>query len=417
MATWGFLTEQDCRYLASQRNIDSSVEVNPADNETAGQQTASWQQLAKHAGSLSYEHGGGKLPRHHVWRTYRLMFRGEVLAATAIQHSKWHNCLNVDGFITAGTGDDEHRVWTRAAVLFLLSDAFKSGGTMQLRFMPSVNRGSVPDAMVELARSYGIEFANANQGIVSPHESIQLYLELSEFSPQAKQRIEQLNDSGLLSIPRACYLLHHQIWSRDELEQLLISGPYPDLILGKRVEPLFRHLDHYARQHMRHAIMGGMLGRVLRYREQSDQGNRVRCEEGDQWHWDSTYDATMNAVIFQSMESIPLMPPSWAVDNEWPEMKPNTRLVAILRAASASKLVLQLSDDLQVAAKRKIDAADETLAIVVPFDYWTLASSVREEIQRRLKSANIYLAVCPDSISGLDAEVRKRLSQSAAVRA
>lgn len=131
----------------------------------------SFSTLEKHikefAAAHKYSHAdGGKLPSNHEWRPYRFCIQDVLFGATVVKHHREGNCLQVDVFLTANIPEYEHLAGSRALTAFLLSEAYKCGGSMELRFTNNVEGGQIPEELCELAQEYGINFAQKNR--ISP---------------------------------------------------------------------------------------------------------------------------------------------------------------------------------------------------------------------------------------------------------
>lgn len=220
--------------------------------------------LLRHIDRFGYDRApGAKLPRATVWRPYRFAVQDVVFAATAIRHSQELKCTEVDVFLTDDfiEGYEEYAA-TKALALLLLSEAFRCGIPLALRFTDNVAGGRVPRALIQLAERQGIRIPNPQAGWLRPAEGSQLYAALTGFPQPLRRRIQELTDNGLLSIERACYMIHHGVWTVPEVEGLIRGSPYLDLILNGNPQPEQRHVYHHVQIHTRAAILGGYLDRA-----------------------------------------------------------------------------------------------------------------------------------------------------------
>ncbi|MCB9492263.1 MAG: hypothetical protein H6674_09400, partial [Dehalococcoidia bacterium] len=232
--------------------------------------------------STRYEHGTDeKVPRHMVWRPYRLDHRGRLLAATVFRCSEAFNLCEVDAFLTDDPPDIALGAAVRATVLLLLADATKNGATLAIQFRRHCHRGRVPDALIEEARRAGVELSSVDRGMISPEESRALFLAFTDISEAARDVCRDLARRGFASIERICYLVHHGVWSARAAESVLLNAPYPELALGLGPEPEQGHLYTVALDHARNAILGEALQRTLNHVDSGHADQRVELTPGE----------------------------------------------------------------------------------------------------------------------------------------
>jgi hypothetical protein len=201
-------------------------------------QMESW---VRHVDAFGYTRKqGDKMPRANEWRPYRFAVQDVIFALTSIRHAKAHNCIEVDVFLAFDpkyrtpeddppgeipNGQDiypyEPLAAAKALTLMLLSEAFRCGCPLKLKFTNNVertederqaqtgrneNHGRVPYAILLLAHMYGIEGVDAESGVLDAAQGGVLFRRLTGFPPELDRRIEELAKQRLLTIERACYL-------------------------------------------------------------------------------------------------------------------------------------------------------------------------------------------------------------------
>lgn len=444
-------------------------------------QMAAWMQLVDDFGYTRTQ--GDKMPRANAWRPYRFAVQDVIFALAAIRHAKEANAIEIDVFLAldpkyAGDVPPGHDRYpyeplsaARALTLMVLSEAFRCGVPLLLRFTNNVertdderrhqesmrqNKGRVPASIMQLAALHGISGIDAESGEVCPGESRQLYVALAGFPDSLRSGILQLAQQGLLSLERACYLVQHGVWTVPELEGLIRGCPYPDLVLNGEVQPEQRHLYHHAQLHARTALLGGVLDRALLGRDapmdqapETSQPQSVKgraegasCDadkvagqpvkpgkdvEDDDRDVNIGFDADLIARKYKVAEAEPepLCIPQWRPmalregDPAWINGVPReSTLIALLRARDEAGLVQYLDSDLERAAACS-QSAKGPVAVVVPEDFNDLPVEVQREffnkaaqLSNQTGNHGVWLLICPESVRTLDDYAREKLSRS-----
>jgi len=366
-----------------------------------------------------YDHAkGGKLPRNYDWRPYRFCVQDVMLGATVVKHARDDNCLIVDVFLTADIPEYEMGSGTRALTVFLLSEAFKCGGTMEIRFTRKVEGGRVPAALQQVALEAGMQLAHENK--IMPAESRQLYLALTGFSPTLRQQIEVLDHVGMLSVERACYAVHHGVWTRPEVESIILGSRYPDSILGGKAQPEQRHLFLQDLLYARAAVLGSFLDRKLAKRDAPPEVNRVVELEDTERSIEITFEPKVYAKRYRcDQDPLPL---PWLADDgpQLAPINPGDWLIALIRSRDVADLRRRFDRDLtmaqRVAATRSPDGAPHTVVVLVPHDFDELPFQKRQGWLSAAREAGIGILVCPETVASLDVDVAKRLARSRILR-
>jgi hypothetical protein len=335
----------------------------------------------------------------------------------------------------------------------LLSEAFRCGAAMMLRFTSNVERtqierdagfkvGRVPFAILQLARDLGTPLPDADSGVLKPKEAIPLYAKLTGFPDALDERVRTLVADRLLTMERACYLVQHGVWTVPELEGLIRGCPYPDLVLAGELQPEDRHLYNFAQIHARTALLGGVLDRALLFRDPSDtsghvpeakpvkgraEGAKVTSEhppgkdtEDDDRDVSISFEPTILArryrVGLRETENLPL--PDWRpfsqreVEKPWKDgVSENRDLIAALRPRDLSGLLQYLKDDIATVAAYCENSSMQA-AVVVPLDFDDLQAGTQVSLIKQATAAGVWLLVCPESTRTLDGYAREKLSRS-----
>jgi hypothetical protein len=413
---------------------------------------------------------GDKMPRATIWRPYRFAVQDVLFANTVIRHAKEHNCIEVDVFLTAEPryetlsevpdGHDlcpyEPLAAAKALTLMLLSEAFRCGCPLRLRFTRNVertederkvqeerheDRGRVPFAILQLAQIYGIEGVDAESGVLEAGQGGMLFRRLTGFPPELDTRIEELAGQGLLTMERSCYLVQHGVWSVPELEGLIRGCPYPDLLLDGEVQPEQRHLYHHVQVHTRNALLGGVLDRALSARdhstdnssggESSNPGSEAGKDvEDDDRQLVIAYDPDLIARRYRlsPSENDPMPVPRWVPFTRRPttgdecdqptgwdsptEIPRDADFVALLRARDEAGLLHHLADDIVAAEKLLQREPGAVVAVVVPLDFNDLKPEPQAALLRKASEARVILLVCPETTRTLDGYACDKLNRS-----
>jgi len=204
-----------------------------------------------------------KLPKNYDWRPYRWCSRDIVFSLLVVKHNRQGNYLEVDVCLVTNPPQYIEHSGARVALGFLLSEAYKCGGSMEIVFTKNVEEGKVPKYICDLALDYGISLKHVAEGHITPFEARQLYLELVGFSSETKARIMKLSIDGELTPERACFVVLGGVWTVAEAEMIIQSCDHPERILTSMSRPEDRHLYLNDLLIARSVILGGALDRKL----------------------------------------------------------------------------------------------------------------------------------------------------------
>ncbi|MBU1181112.1 MAG: SMI1/KNR4 family protein [Proteobacteria bacterium] len=362
----------------------------------------------------SYDHAkGGKLPRNTDWRPYRYCIQDVVFGVTVVRHDQEGNFLQIDVFLTADVPEYGPLAGARALTAFLLSEAYKCGGTMELRFTKNVEGGQIPAELQGLARQYGIQLGQKIKGRIEPAEAKALYAAMTGFSQELQNHIQLLEKVGKLQMARACYVVHHGVWSKEQLEMIVLGSENPESILGGQAKPEQRHLYHHDLLHARAALMAGMFERIMLQRErQSDDGVDFDMED-DFRKVEISFDGQLYTKYYHCSEPIEL---AWLYGIDIKQSIPENILFQVLvRARDQADLRFHITADIQTAAKMKADK-NAPAFLLVPRDFIDMPKDWISQIQSKAAQAGIGILVCPESANTLDVDANQRLATSRVLR-
>lgn len=372
------------------------------------------QRVREYDKDFGYDHAkGGKLPRNHDWRPYRFCIQDVVFALTVVRHLREANCLQVDVFLTAEIPEYDPLAGATSLASFLLSEAFKCGGTMEIRFTDNVEDGQVPEELRQLADRYNLQLGHMDRKGISPTEAKALYAALTDFSPALQAKIMELEERGKVKMARACYVVHHGVWSKQEVEVIVLGSGHPDSILGGQAQPHQRHLYHHDLLHARAALLAGMLDRMLARRERvSEEGTEYDMED-DVRPLAISFDGAAYARHYTSDEELQL--PWLYPDGQARHIPAGMTFNVLVRARDAADMRLHLAPDIKEAESYRDQTGRPTL-ILLPNDFMALPDGSRQQIYQQAQNCQIGLLVCPDPVLAFDADAAQRLARSRVLR-
>lgn len=393
----------------------------PEDNQSPEDDeiTQAWSVFEKHILKYhkdhQYDHAtGGKLPRNHEWRPYRYCIQDVLFGVVVVQHLREANCLNVDVFLTAEIPEYGPLAGAKALASFLLSEAYKCGGTMEIRFTNEVENGKVPQELQLLAEQYDVVFEQDKLGRISPAEAKALYAAVTDFSPPLQEKINQLEKAGRVKMARACYVVNHGVWTKEQVEMIVLGSEFPDSVLGGMSQP-----DQWVRYqhdllHARAALLTGMFERLLEQRIQEQDGIDFDLED-DRRHLEVTFDGEQYTKRYLSQDPMPL-PSGWlhGVDGER-EIPERTPFHVLIRARDVADLHWHLSRDIQQAINLH-QQTGEPAFILLPNDFYSLTQDIKDKAVVLAQSGQVGLLICPDSVLAFDAEAAQKLARSRVLR-
>ena len=374
------------------------------------------ERLDWHMANLSYRYNhkeGGQLPRSHVWRPYRFCVQDVILGITVVRHDRKYNRLVVDVFLTAMIPEYEPDSGCRSLSLILLSDAYKSGGTMEIKFTGHVEGGRVPAEICRLAKDLGVGLSHIHEGGLSPAEAKRLYLALSGFPPHVAEKVLSMEDEGGISAASVCYAMHHGVWTMHEIEMILFCSRFPDTLLTGYFPAEAWHLYSHDLLIGRNAVLGSFLDRRISQREHSldvnpGTENRSVVElEDDERNVSIEFDNEFCAKKYTlAVDEDAVDIPWWYQPRKRQLLEPGQTLWVLLRARDIFDLEAAFEKDLSDAVQVK-QQTGEQVCVFVPGDIVRL-SDMLKKFHGIATENGIGIILCPEFIIQLDSEVQKR---------
>ncbi len=363
---------------------------------------------------FEYDHSaGGKLPRNTDWRPYRYCIQDVVFGTTVVRHHQEGNCLEVDVFLTADIPEYGPLAGARALTAFILSEAYKCGGTMELRFTNNVEGGQIPNEIRELALQYGVHFKQKTGRVIEPSDSKALYVAMTGLSRELENHIKRLEVNEKLKLARACYVIHHGIWTREQVEMIVLGSDDPDDVLSGDVSAEHQHLYYNNLLHARAAVMTGIFERIIVQRQrQTDDGIEFDMED-DFRQLEISFDGDIFMKKYISSEDIEL---NWLLGTRKKQgVQANMPFHVLIRARNAADLYLHLQEDLNAA--KIIQKTNKTsIFLLIPSDFHELPITWVDKMIKKFQEAKVGILVCPENTGNLDADAGQRLDKSRILR-
>jgi hypothetical protein len=371
---------------------------------------------------FNYDHAsGGKLPRNHIWRPYRFCVQDVLLGATVVRHVKGDNFLEVDVFLTEVVPPYEPDSGVRGLVLFLLCEAYKCGGTMEIRFTENVEGGRVPEKIQELAKRLKVPIPEKSLTArrLTPRDARALFAALTPFSPAAFARISELE----LSIERACYEVQKGIWSLSEAETILQSAANPDRLFSGGAPSEQRLLYTQDILYGRSALLGGYLDRALSYPQRDLIDSNLEVEDDERplkIQWVPTAHAKTYQCSPAPSESNDHLQLPWSAEGSRvsTQFSFDQQFAIIVRGRDSVELCQSLKQDFQLAYEFGQNFK-MPIFILFPYDFYdtdVLEENLRMEVIEAANRSGIGLLICPETTLSLDAQVQQRFNLSRIIR-
>lgn len=210
----------------------------------------------------TYDHArGGKLPRAHQPRIVRSCVHDMVVGIAELRQDEASNLTAIGLFECTDHPLYQPGHGVRSLTSLVLADAYKSGGSMALRFERVGGlRGKVlPTEVTALAGALGVELSAADRGRISHDEGVEFFAAISGLSAQAIRRVKDVGKQQRLSIEALSFLILSNCWTAAETEWILHNAPRPAAVLFGEDGPENWLLKTEASAFGRAAILATML--------------------------------------------------------------------------------------------------------------------------------------------------------------
>jgi hypothetical protein len=333
-------------------------------------------------------------PRGHVVRPVQLACQNVIVGLAAFAQDMSFDGLRVDAWQTCEVPHVATHEGNRAMAALMLCDAFRNGGTMEIRFHRHPER-AVPASLSRYARTWDIDLGTRDPKSISPAEARELFLAVTPMPGDLRRRVLDAATAGVCSPERLCFTLLAQVWREPELDFMLACSERTATILEGGSEPEHRGVRHAEAEVCRSAEMTGMLFRRLSWMDHAaadDQAIRTVEDVRHPVRWEMIpavgavrfVDAKAGAVPWRSADRDPLA---------------EDQALTVLPRSGVTE------EDLD--SIEALSELSDMVAVLVPQDGdASLAEGHSIEVLR-----------CPDGLSALDRAVERRLQSSRLGRA
>lgn len=352
-----------------------------------------------------------KLPKNYDYRPYRWCSRDIVFALIVVRHNRQGNFLESDVCLIANPPQYINSSGARVALGFLLSEAFKCGGSMEIVFTNNVEGGRVPAYICDLAVEMGVKLTHVFEGHISPFEAKQLYLELAGFSKPVKDKIMSLAVEKKISPERACFVVMGGVWTLPEAESIILSAEEPERILASLSCPSDRQIYLGDLTLARMAVLGGILDRKMLKPELRENGEIVESEDEE-----NIVEIGFEPEYFVKTYQAPVvLELPWT--NEKLKIIAGEKLYILVRVYTDSEMVRGVNGDVLCLEKlkRKNDRKGKYF-LLLPRDFCDLDEGEQQKICKVLNDAGAGLMIAPETVASIDKEAIGRLTTGKVLR-
>lgn len=192
-----------------------------------------------------YDHSNSsKIPfKARDWRVYRCCVHDLVVGLAGIRYNEEFNGIEVDAFLTTDHPDYEAGHGVKALMTLILSDAYKNGTGMELRFTkydPKSDKrvtDRIPKSLLNCIESLGLKLQHQNEARITHYESINIFSSLLGIQNEVKKRVSELEKINEVTLQGICFLINTRIWTTEQVNWLILNMPRPKGIIFGRDNP------------------------------------------------------------------------------------------------------------------------------------------------------------------------------------
>jgi hypothetical protein len=355
-----------------------------------------------------YEHNEseGKVPfKARDWRVHRCCVHDLVVGLTAFKYSEAFNGIEVDVFATTDHPDYEEGHGTKALMALILSDAYRNGTSMEVRFtkFDSQERrrvaDNIPKSVLTTLNSFGIKLQKQTGGIITHEESISIFSSLLGIQEDAKTKIKKLELVQEATLQGVCFLINSRVWTIEQINWLIINAERVKAIIFGRDNPENR--INYSES----LSLGRSVTALTKLKEIMEISSNEEVNE---------VEAIINGELFQ-LTSFKSCSIDWLPDNEYYDIEEGETItvlsrprekwinfkdqiiedIATIRKEVGRKIILYSSEVSQYENLNAMQAAIKNTAdltqleiLIVPLN----SEELNEEVITKMKKARTYRA-------------------------
>ena len=338
------------------------------------------------------------------WRVMRSSVHDQIVGLTAFKHDEEFNGLEVDAFISTDHPDYEPGHGVRALMILLLSDAYKNGATMEIRFTrhdPKKGErvpGRIPNQLNALLRENKIRLSRYEQGIITHNEAVNLYATILGITNELKERIKKYEAEGRLSLQGVCYILSSRLWTIEEASWILFNCPRPEGVLFGRDVPEDRM------KYLESLSYGRAALAVTKFRNKLE--NNISENEGDSF---VEIDGPLWKIVPKQPSEI-----DWSISSETIQIKKGDKIIVLSRPRRFMPSENQLiTEDVNTLISNTKDDSRKFLLYSSDF---SKVSNFKEIADRIKHKTDIEILLLPFNSKELDEKVNEKMLKARVVR-
>jgi hypothetical protein len=204
-----------------------------------------------------------RLPRSHVRRPVQLACQNVIIGLACVEQDSRIDSIRVRDYVTCEVPHLATHEANRALTALLLCDAFRNGGTMEVRFGASGRDQPIPPPLRRFGRTLGLDLGHVDKCAITPDEARSLFLAVTPMPETLAGRCSTLLDRGLIAPERLCYTLMSGTWMNIELDYVLGTSSRSASILSGGGDSAHRRERLVESETCRAAIMVGTLYKRL----------------------------------------------------------------------------------------------------------------------------------------------------------
>jgi hypothetical protein len=338
------------------------------------------------------------------WRVMRSSVHDQIVGLTAFRHNEKFNGLEVNVFISTDHPDYEPGHGVRALMMLLLSDAYKNGATMEIRFTRhDPKKGErvpdrIPKHLMTLLGENKIRLSRYEEGIITHNESVNLYASILGITNELKERIKKYEAEERLSLQGVCYIISSRLWTIEEATWILFNCPRPEGVLFGRDVPEDRM------KYLESLSYGRAALAVTKFRNKLE--NNISENEGDSL---LEVDGPLWKIVPKQPSEI-----DWSISSETVGIIPEEKITVLSRSSRVMPNENQLiTEDVNTLISNTKD--DSRKFILYSSDFSKVSNF--KEIADRIKSkTDIEILLLPFNSKELDEEVNEKMSKARVLR-
>jgi hypothetical protein len=345
-----------------------------------------------------------KRPRDFIVRPVRIACQNVIVALAAFSHDSAFDGLGVVAWQTCEVPHVATNEANRALTALMLCDAFKSGGTMEVRFdrparatgidrkIPGHPEGRVPAALRRFARTVGVEGLPDDATSISPPVARQLFRAVTPMPDDLRHRVDDATEYESIPPERLYFALMTGTWHPVELDFMLATSARTLSIVSGGA-PWTERADRQAESEIcRSALMASMFySRVNNRDSAGSQSARVVEDDrqGVVWH----ADERSGSIEFVDLD--PTMDIPWI--SQWPTDvdRRGSTLTVVPRGLVTSSAIDAVLSALETGPSALLVPRDNSVSI----------------------PPDIPVLRCPDRVADLDKTIEAKLLTSRIARA